>query len=185
RQADVELEGQRVLLRTLIDHLPESIYVKDRQGRFLLANRYVARLMGVDDPEALTGKTDFDFYPADAARQFFADEQAILESGEPMLDREEAIVNQTTGAQHWFSTSKVPVRDENGEVTSLVGMGQDVTERKHAETEIAVQRTLLRTLIDHLPEYIYVKDRESRFLVANVFTARVMGAAHPDELLGK
>ncbi len=180
-----DLAEQRTLLRTLIDNLPENIYVKDRDGRFLLANRFVAAIMGAPNAESLIGKTDFDFYPPDEAQRYWDDEVALLESGESLLNREEPVVNQVTGEQRWFLTSKVPARNDEGEIISIVGMGQDITERRQAEIDLAEQRTLLRTLIDHLPEYIYVKDRESRFLIANAFTARVMGAASPDELIGK
>ena len=185
RLAAARLADQRSLLQTLIDHLPESIFAKDTEGRFLLANRFVARVMGTDDPETLIGKTDFDFYPPEEARQYFDDEQSVVRSGEAMLEREEPVVNPITGEEHWFLTSKIPVRNEQGEIISVVGMGQDITERKKAAAQLAEQRNLMRTLIDHLPEYIYVKDRESRFLLANIYTARVMGAEHPDDLLGK
>jgi PAS domain S-box-containing protein len=179
------LAEQRALLRTLIDHLPESVYIKDPDSRFLLANRFVAHLMGTDSPDALIGKTDFDFFPPDEAQQYFDDEQAILQSGTPLVHSEETVVNQTTGEQRWFLTSKVPVYNDAGEIISIVGMGQDITERKRAGMQLTEQRTLLRLLIDHLPEYIYVKDRENRFLIANRSTAAVMGATSPDDLLGK
>ncbi len=180
-----ELAEQGALLRTLIDNLPENIYVKDREGRFLLANRFVAAIMGAPDADSLIGKTDFDFYPAEEAQRYWNDELAVLESGEPLLNREEPVVDQVTGDHRWFLTSKVPARNDEGEIISIVGMGQDITERRQAQVELAEQRTLLRTLIDHLPEYIYVKDRQSRFLIANSFTAQVMGASSPDDLIGR
>ena len=182
---EAELSDERALLQTLIDHLPENVYIKDVESRFMLANRFVARIMGAPSADALIGKTDFDFYPATEAQQYFDDEQAIIRSGTPLLDREEPVVDQVSGEPRWFLTSKVPVRNDHGDVISIVGMGQDITERKAAELQLTQQRTLLRMLIDHLPEYIYVKDQASRFLIANTFTARVMGTAHPDELIGR
>ncbi|HMB90122.1 MAG TPA: PAS domain-containing protein, partial [Rhodothermales bacterium] len=182
---EAELAEQRMLLRTLIDHLPKSVYIKDADSRFLLANAFVAHIVGTETPDAMIGKTDFDFFPAEEAQQYFDDKQAIRHSGMPLLHSEETVVNQTTGEKRWFLTSKVPVYNEDGEGIRIVGIGQDITERKRAEMQLAEQRTLLRMLIDHLPEYIYVKDRESRFLISNRFTAEVMGATSPDDLLGK
>ncbi|HEX7070357.1 MAG TPA: response regulator [Rhodothermales bacterium] len=180
-----ELARQKALLRTLLDNLPENIYVKDQEGRFLVANRFVARIMGAPNAESLIGKTDFDFYPAEEAQNYFDDEQEILRTGEPLINQEETVVDQVTGEMRWFLTSKVPARNDEGEIICIVGMGQDITEWKQAQTDLEDQRRLLRTLIDHLPEYIYVKDRDSRFLIANEYTARVMGASSPDELIGK
>lgn len=131
---------QQVLLRTLIDNLPESIYFKDAQSRFLLANQFVARVMGAKSPEDLIGKSDFDFYLADEAEKYYLDEQALLRSGESLINEEETVVDQVTGEQRWFLTTKVPVRDEQGVVNGVVGMGQDITERK--QTERALHQAL-------------------------------------------
>jgi len=117
---EAELARQRMLLRTLVDHLPESVYIKDTDSRFLLANAFVARLMGTDTSDALIGKTDFDFFPAEEAQQYFDDEQAIIHSGTPLLHSEETVVNQETGEQRWFSTSKVPVYNHAREIISKI-----------------------------------------------------------------
>ena len=134
--AEEDLAEQRTLLRTLIDHLPENIYVKDPESRFVLANEFVARLMGVEDPEDLIGKTDFDFYPADEAQRYYDDEQAVVQSGTALINREEVVVDQLTGERRWFLTSKVPVFNDDGELINIVGMGQDITDRKHAEQKL-------------------------------------------------
>ena len=135
-----EAAHQQVVLRALIDHLPESIYIKDAESCFLLANQFVARIMGAQDPDDLTGKTDFDYYPAAEAKKFYADEQAVITSGQPLLRMEESVTDQVTGEQRWFLTTKVPVRDDHGAVKALIGMGQDITERK--QTEVALREAL-------------------------------------------
>ena len=183
--AESQIASHRALIRTLIDHLPGSIYVKDLDGRFLLANHYVAQLMGFDDPEELIGKCDFDIYPEQAAQQYFDDELAVIHSREPLIDREEIVFNLKTKEERWFLTSKIPVVNDDGEVTRIVGMGQDISDRKRTELALAEQRNLLRALVDHLPESIYVKDLEGRFLVANRATADLVGVESPDELIGK
>ena len=183
--AESQIAAHRALIRTLIDHLPGSIFVKDLDGRFLLANEHVARIMGFDDPEDLIGKSDFDIYPHDAAQQYFDDELAVIHSGESLLNREETVSEPRSGEVRWYLTSKIPVKNEDGEVTRIVGMGQDISDRKRTEFALAEQRNLLRALVDHLPECIYVKDLDGRFVVANRATAELLGVESPEDLIGK
>lgn len=127
------LEKERTLLHTLIDTLPDFIYVKDPESRFLLANKAVTHLVGGESPGDLVGKTDFDFFPAELAEKYYGDEQTIIQSEQPLLNREEPVINQETGAKGWLLTSKVPFRDSQGNVAGVVGIGRDITERKQAE----------------------------------------------------
>lgn len=126
-----KLQDERNLLRTIIDVLPDSVYVKDLQSRFLIANQTVARRMGVKTPDELIGKTDFDFYPQEVAQQFFADEQQIIRSGQPLVNKEEPSV--ADGQARWLLTAKVPLCDRQGKVIGLVGTGRDITTRKKAQ----------------------------------------------------
>jgi len=130
------LAHERNVLRTMIDLIPAMIYAKDAQSRFTACNELVARRMGVS-PAELVGKTDFDFFPREMAERFFADEQALLKSGEALMHREEAAFDQTRGMNRTILTCKVPVRDENGVVTGFVGTGYDITDRKAAEERMA------------------------------------------------
>ena len=135
KQMEESLAAERNLLRTLIDTLPDAIYVKDTGSRFVLANLGVAQLMGAARPEDLYGRKDSDFYPPDLARQYFADEQALVKSGRPLINHEEPVINPR-GEQRWLLTTKAPLRDGRGCVTGLVGIGRDITERKRAEGEL-------------------------------------------------
>ena len=184
KKMEETLVHERNLLHALIDNLPDHIYAKDAEGRFALANMAVARHMGAAKPDELIGKTDFDFYPPDLAMQFHADEQALIQSGESMFDHEEFTRDQADQPR-WDLTTKVLLHDSQGNYIGLVGIGRDITERKQAEEALAQERNLLRSLIDHAPDYIYVKDTQSRFLISNPALARAIGAATPDELLGK
>jgi PAS domain S-box-containing protein len=178
------LERERKLLRTLIDNLPDLVYVKDCESRFMDASASVARLMGAKGREDLVGKTDFDFYPRDLAARYRADEQEVIRSGRAMLSREEPC-RDAAGNEVWLLSSKLPLRDNSGRVVGLIGVGYDITARRRAEESLHRERSLLRTLIDNTPDYIYVKDTANRFLIANTALARRMGAASADELLGK
>jgi PAS domain S-box-containing protein len=143
-RAEEALAEERNLLRTLIDNLPDHIYAKDAEGRFTLGNIAVARHMGATKPDELIGKNDFDFYPPDLAAQFHADEQALIQSGQPLLDHEEPTRDQA-GRPKWTLTTKVLLRDGQGKSIGLVGMGRDITERKRAEEALEYRSALLQT----------------------------------------
>jgi two-component system NtrC family sensor kinase len=130
------LAHERNVLRTMIDLIPAFIYAKDAQSRFTAANKLVANRMGVE-PADLIGKTDFDFFPREHAEKFFADEQALIQSGVPLIDHEELAFDKTRGKDRIILTSKIPLRDEAGNLTGIVGTGLDITDRKDAEDRMA------------------------------------------------
>jgi PAS domain S-box-containing protein len=131
RRAEEALSAERRLLRTLIDNMPDYIYVKDTASRFVVANRAVAGLAGVQNPNDLLGNTDYDYFPQEVAATFFSDEQAIIRSGRPMVNREEKAVDSEGNAK-WLLTSKVPWRDPHGQMIGIIGIGRDITEHKRA-----------------------------------------------------
>ncbi|HVU32849.1 MAG TPA: PAS domain S-box protein [Opitutaceae bacterium] len=125
-----ELERERHLLRTLIDQFPDPIYVKDRDSRFLLANQTMAEMVGVAQPSDLIGRGDAAFFPAAEAADFRADEQRVLQ-GHPIRNHEE-IVTTSDGGRRVLLTTKLPLRDRNGAITGMLGVGHDVTDRRAA-----------------------------------------------------
>jgi len=132
RASEQRLKAQHNLLRTVIDNIPHDIYAKDAHGQFLLANKHAAVTMKVHSPEAVVGKTDFDFYPAPQAAQFRADEEAVFSSGQPLLDKPEP--KQTNnGDVLWITTTKVPLKDHDGKIVGIVGVGIDDTRRRIEE----------------------------------------------------
>jgi two-component system, sensor histidine kinase and response regulator len=132
QRAEEALEQERQLLRTVIDNLPDYIYVKDAQSRFVAANAAVARVMGQAAPNLLVGKTDQDFYPEHLAAKFRRDEQRVLGTGQPLVNEDEHLVD-ASGKQSVILTTKVPLRDAQGNIVGLVGIGRDITARKQAE----------------------------------------------------
>jgi PAS domain S-box-containing protein len=132
RELEAALEQERILLRTMIELIPASLYAKDAQSRFTACNELVARGMGTT-AAGLIGKTDFDFFPQEMAGRFFADEQLILRTGQPLIDREELSLDRFSGTERHLSTSKIPLLDKAGKVIGIVGIGRDVTERKLAD----------------------------------------------------
>lgn len=134
---------KQLLLEAIIENIPDQIYYKDRNSKFVLCNTPVALLAGCNSEKDLLGKSDFDFYPHHLAQQYFNDEQAIMEKGDKLLDHEEQVINKKTGELHWNLSSKVPVRDAGGKVIGLAGINRDITSRKMAEEEINLKNEQL------------------------------------------
>jgi PAS domain S-box-containing protein len=145
QQAEEALAQERNLLRALIDNVPDIIYVKDVKSRFVTFNPALARLMGVATPDDLMGKTDFDFYPPELAAQYYDDEHTLLQSGQPLLDHEEPNID-AKGNHRWLLTTKVPLRDAQGKIIGLVGMGRDITQLKRTEEALGRQAARLALL---------------------------------------
>lgn len=125
---------ERILLQALLEHLPDSIYFKDRQSRFLRVNTAKATRTSNRKPEELIGQTDFDHFTAEHAQPAFDAEQLIIASGDPLLDCEE---KETWADGHvtWVSTTKLPLRDLDGTIIGTFGISHDITNRKRAEAE--------------------------------------------------
>ncbi len=180
------LERERSVLRTLIDNLQDCVYAKDLQGRFVAANLAAARQLGFATSEELVGKSDFDLFPPERAERCHAAEQDMLRTGEELHDHEGPTVDENKDPQErWVSTTKTLLRNAHGDIIGFVGVGRDITERKRAERKLEQERALFSTVIDNLPDHIYLKDRESRFVLANKPLALWMGAAAPEDLVGK
>lgn len=138
-----ELQEERSLLRTVIDAIPDSIYVKDRQHRLLLNNRAHIQAVGATSSAELLGKTDFDLFPQALAHQSHADEDRLLASGQPIVNLEEHVVRPDS-SEAWMLTTKAPLRNLQGEIIGLVGVTHDITALKAAEavTEAALAREM-------------------------------------------
>src|SRR3712207_6423356 len=117
KRAEEALAEERNLLRTLIDSMPDFIFVKDAQSRFVINNVEHARALGAPEEE-LVGQTDFDVFPRELAERYYADEQEVVRSGRPLIDREEPITD-SGGNDRWLSTTKVPLRDGEGRISGL------------------------------------------------------------------
>jgi PAS domain S-box-containing protein len=162
RQAvERKLEEERNVLRTLIDTLPESIFVKDRDGRFVINNSAHARLLGAASPEEAVGKTDFDFFPRELAETYQADEQAIIRSGEAWINREEPVVD-AQGNRKWSATTKVPLPDREGRIMGLVGISRDITAQKLAQETMQQAREAAESATRAKSEFLANMSHEIR-----------------------
>jgi two-component system, sensor histidine kinase and response regulator len=134
KAAEEKLAEQHTLLRTLIDTLPDFIYVKDTQGRYLMSNIANAERLGTT-PEQIVGKWDFDFFPADTAEKLYADEQIIIRTGQPILRRED-MGTSSDGAPIWMLITKAPLYDQKGNIVGIVGINRDITVNKQVQQQI-------------------------------------------------
>lgn len=146
RQSRIQAETERNLLRTIIDNLPEKVYVKDANSAFLAANRQAQQLVGASDETELIGKTDFDFFPPEFAKEYFADDQAVMRTGQPILGRVERTID-ANGEITWTHTSKIPLIDADGQVFGMVGLGRDITQLKEAQDKLTETERIYRQAI--------------------------------------
>jgi PAS domain S-box-containing protein len=133
QERTVELSQANALLQALMDHMPDHIYFKDTECRFIRNSKSQASMLGLSDPAQIVGKTDFDFFPH--AAQAHAEEQEVMRSGQPLVDFEEHVV-WPDGRETWVSTTKVPFRNPEGQIIGILGISRDITERKRGEQAV-------------------------------------------------
>ena len=133
-QSEASLARERHLLTELMDNATEDIYFKDRESRFIRTNRNHAKRFGIDNPAAAVGKSDFDFFTEEHARQAREDEQKVMLTGKPVIQEEKE--TWPDGHVTWAATIKLPLRDEAGEIIGTFGLSRDITERKRAQEEL-------------------------------------------------
>ncbi len=175
KEVEAALNRERLLLRTLIDLLPEALFVKDLNSRFLVVNKALAKQhFGKDNPDHVLGKCDMDFFPPAMAAVFRAEEEKVL-AGESLIDHEEQ-VDLAGGRKCTLLTTKVPFRDGQDKICGLVGIGRDITERKRAEAANA----RLATAVEQAAEAIVITDPEGTILYVNPAFERTTGYTSPE-----
>jgi PAS domain S-box-containing protein len=126
--------AQKDLFSLVIENLPDQIYLKDAESRFILCNTPVALNAGYKSPEDIIGKTDFDFHPREA-EQFFNDEQSLMKADRSLINHEEEFLDKETNELRWNLSTKVPIKDNTGKVVGLLGINRDITQMKKALLE--------------------------------------------------
>ncbi len=175
---------EQSLMDSLMDNVPDHIYFKDLQSRFVRISASLLTQFGVEKVSDVIGKTDLDFFTEAHARPAYETEQEIIKTGKPVLSIEER-ETWPDRADSWVLTDKLPLYDERGVITGTFGISRDVTTLKIVEARLAEERNLLRTLIDSLPDSVFVKDCESHFLMANAVQLQALQAKSYEEILGK
>ncbi|MBS7615359.1 PAS domain S-box protein, partial [Candidatus Bathyarchaeota archaeon] len=183
KRIEEELVQERDFLQALMDNIPDTIYFKDKDSKFTKVNRAQATVLGVSDPKEAIGKTDFDFFTPEHARDAFEDEQRIIKTGQPLIGKIEKI-RRADGQFRWVSATKTPIRDKNGKIIGLVGISRDITEQKQIEEKMEYQKNLFDALMDSMPDSIYFKDTQSRFIRVSKVSCAGIGVKNPDEAVG-
>lgn len=177
------LERERNTLRALLDSIPDSIYIRNQDGRYIVVNRALATLVGCDDPEQVTGKTPFDFFPEERARAFVAEDLKVMLGGEAVINRNSRVQDNTGDLRH-FLTTKVPLRDREGQVFGIVGINRDVTEQELARQELRQTERRMEEIVDNSPSPMYMKSLDGRYLMINRRFEELFGLK-AEEVIGK
>ena len=179
-QSAEALRESRATLKLILDTVPQSIFWKDREGRYLGCNRVFATAAGLDDPARIVGKTDFDLpWPREEAEAYRADDRGVLENNRPKLHILEQL-QQADGARLWVDTSKSPLRDANGRPFAVLGVYEDITERKRTEEKLLEFKAAVKQSADG----IALADLDGRIRFANQAWARLHGY-RADEVVGR
>src|SRR6476620_382835 len=126
---------QEDLLHAFLEHVPDGVYFKDRDSRFVRISRALALRFGMNDPDEAVGKTDFDVFGSENAQQAFEAEQTIIRTGEPVIEKEEREIWRD-GRETWVMTTKLPLTDDKGTIIGTMGISRDITDRKRVELEL-------------------------------------------------
>ncbi len=178
-----ESARERGYLRTLLDNIPDRIYFKDEKSRFIRINSALTKLFGLSRPEDAYGKTDADFYGPEHAKDALEDERRMMITGEPVLNKVE-FETLHDGTRAWSLTTKIPLRDRNGRIVGTCGISREITAIKEMESELETERNLLRVVIDNIPDHIFLKDTNERYLLDNVAHQRWLGAPSSAAVVG-
>ena len=175
---------ERSLLYTLLDSIPDSIYFKDRESKFIRISRSQSQRFGLPDPAEAFGMSDANFFSAEHAARSRADELKVMETGEGIIGQLEKQIQPGKPAT-FSSITKMPLRDKNGAIIGTFGISRNFTAYLQAEEALNQERDRLKTLMNHLPDVIFIKDTSGKFLMANPALVKLYGAKSPEEMIGK
>ncbi|MBN1780581.1 PAS domain S-box protein [bacterium] len=143
KEIEEELHQEKYLLQSLMENIPDAIYFKDCESRFLRINRSLAGFLGLNSPKEAVGRTDLDFFDIRHGQEAYDDERRIISTGDPIIGKiEEDIL--PSGFRRWVSSTKMPVRNSMGDIVGIVGISRDVTDVKNYERKIKLQNQKLK-----------------------------------------
>ena len=177
------LAKERNILRILIDNIPDYIYVKDLDSKFLAGNIALTKHFGLQNLDELIGKTDFDFLPKNIAKEFRDDELKIYKTGEPLVNKEEFGTDQFGNPVSLLAT-KSPLRDSYGNIIGLVGVSRDITERELVKQTLQKSEKKYRELVETMNEGLCVTDIDSKITYVNQSFTKMLGY-DTKEMVGK
>ena len=167
------LKQEHMIIDALMNNLPDHIYFKDRQSRFIRNNKAQAQSFGLDDPEQAVGRSDFDFFTEDAAQKAFEDEQKIIETGLPVFKEEKLTRKDNTVV--WFQAIKMPLFNNNGNIIGTFGISRDITKQKYAEETLKHSEERFRSVAHSANDAIITIDYNGNILGWNRGAENIFG----------
>jgi len=143
KNIETTLQNERLLLRTLVDNIPDMIYAKNLSGKKILVNKAEVELLGAKLETDVLGNDDFKFYSKENADNFYEDDQRVIKTGIPDINREGSIIDRN-GEKHWLLSSKLPLRDKDDKITGVMGICRDITVRKNAADALKKSEAFLK-----------------------------------------
>jgi len=185
KKMEKALEAEHNLLSRTMDSTPNSIVIKDMEGRFLLANKAALELLGISSFDKIMNKTDFDIFPKKEALEYLNEDQSVIKEGRSIFRQRKICDEKFPEKERWYITNKVPLRDQSGKTIGIVTITVDITKMKKMEFQLAKEKNLLSRVVDLIPDYIYVKDKQSRFILANKACLGMLKVSSFEQLEGK
>ena len=177
-----QLAYERDLLRALLDSAPDAIYFKDRQSRIIRCSRALAQKLGYPDSPELVGKCDHELFAREHADAALASEQQVIKTGVPVLGQTEREILRD-GRALWALTSKLPLRDAQGEITGTFGISKDITALKNAQEELERAQANYKSIVENAIDGIFQTTPDGHYIRANMALARIYGFETPEELI--
>ncbi|MET0358202.1 MAG: PAS domain-containing protein, partial [Pararhizobium sp.] len=160
-----EIDQRNHMYRHVIDSLPDALNVKDREGRFIMANPATAALMRVDSVCTLIGKTDFDFYPAEVAAAFRLDEEKAYKAAVPIVEEQE--LAHLDGTKAYLSTLKAPFTDSDGQSIGLITHNRDITDKKRLEVALTQSDRRAAEALSSISDGLVMFDKDLTLVFCN------------------
>ena len=170
RKAEKIIADERILLRTLIDNIPDAIYVKDVMGRKLISNKADLDILGLTSENEVIGKTDLEIPSLEASNQTYADDLFVIQTGKSIVNKTEMVTDRN-GYKRYFSTSKFPLINDSGEIIGLIGVGHDITKQKQTDQKL-IQ---LSKGIEQSPASILITDTNGNIEYVNQKLLEITG----------
>ncbi|MFC1596868.1 PAS domain S-box protein [Planctomycetota bacterium] len=184
RRAEAALEQERYLLHALMDNLPHNIYFKDADGCFIRINKALATYFGLPEAAEAAGKTDFDYFTDEHAQSAKCDEEEVMRTGRPMLDKQEK-ETWPDGRETWANTTKLPLYDKEGNIVGTFGISRNITAQKQAAEALKTSEMKFRTLFDSSRDAIMLVTAEEGFLSGNPAAVELFGCKDENEFTSK
>jgi PAS domain S-box-containing protein len=179
KKAESGIQEERKLLRTLIDNLPDPIFVKDEHCRKVIANLADVKNIGFTTEAEVIGKTDLELFSGEIGLRGHLDDLRVIQKGETVSNRQEVFYN-AEGKKRWLLTTKVPIFDNDGNISGLVGIGRNITEIKNAEEQILK----LSMSIEQSPSTIVITDVDGNIEYVNPKFTEITGYS-AEEAIGQ